>query len=117
MTGKYEYPSGPAAVTGGESEYTFYSNCVSWPEDKLDDLDAFSESAVPITYRTLRKHLGGRQTDELARRLGFSVPPEVGLTMRKDWAIEFVRGRCFGKTAYAVVWSGIEYVFVHRSTQ
>lgn len=77
--------------------YGFYSDCVSWPKSKVDDLIEMVDNALEITPKTLMKHIDSSGYEE----------------MIKDCCTSCYRSKLYGKRVYFFQWSAIEYVFTN----
>lgn len=65
-----------------------------------------------ITRRTFLKHADRDDRIELERAFGYAPHCQDSiLTMAKDWAVQYYRGKLHGETVYWINHSAIEYVF------
>ena len=78
-------------------------------------INAMQQAAKQITYGTLRRHLGAALV-EAERGLGYDVghKREIGLRMRKDWAVSYYRSTYQGQPCFYFVWSHIEHIFLQH---
>lgn len=91
---------------------TYYSNCVSWPEEDVDaegGLCDLVDACRTISRDTFLRHVDSKSRLEVERCLGYK--PHSGLTMRQDWAVSYHRSTLHGKPVYLFKHSAIEYVF------
>ena len=89
--------------------YQFTTTCV----DSTGPLiDAMTASAREVSYRTMRKYVGGALVD-VERALGYDVghKRETGLRMSKDWHVSYWRSTYNGRPCFYFVWSCIEHIF------
>lgn len=91
--------------------YSFYGDCVGWPEDKVNDLTEMIDSAIDISGKTFLKHVNRDDLKALEVALGYSTHPKQGLTMAGDCHVSYHRSKVFGKRCYFFKHSAIEYVF------
>ena len=89
----------------------YYSNCVNWPSNELEDLEALVDEARPITFRTLKRHVSARQLADLLKGLGYAANRHEGLTIETDYAVGFYKSKLKGNPAYYIQHSRIEHVF------
>jgi hypothetical protein len=90
---------------------SFFSDCVSWPEDQVDDLNAMIEAGKEITRATFLKSVDPEEMRRLEEQLGYERDPRKGLTMAKDFHVAYYRSTVRGCPAVYFVWSAIEQVF------
>lgn len=86
--------------------YTFKTDCVS---AKGRDIIAMMDSALEVTYETIRKHIA--DFADVCKMFGYAVGNEAGLHMRNDWHVRYYRSKYCGEKCYVIQHSGIEYVF------
>jgi hypothetical protein len=89
----------------------FFSDCVLWPEDQVDDLTAMIRAGQEISRATFLKSVDPVEMKELEQRLGYERDPRKGLTMAKDWHVAYYRSTVRGCPAVYFKWSAIEHVF------
>ena len=89
----------------------YLRNCVSWPEDDIDNLSKMIDDATDITRSTFLKHVNRASLKEIEQMLGYSEHPSQGLTMAGDWHVSYHRSKLNGKRVYYFRHSAIEYVF------
>jgi len=89
----------------------FFSDCVHWPEDQVDDLKAMIDASETISRATFLKSVDPAEMQNLEQQLGYERDPRKGLTMAKDWAVSYYRSTLLGCPAVYFVWSAIEHVF------
>jgi hypothetical protein len=89
----------------------FFSDCVSWPLDQVDDLSAMIRDGKEISRSTFLKSVNPEEMRDLERQMGYERDPRKGLTMAKDWAVAYYRSTVRGCPAVYFVWSAIEHVF------
>ena len=95
-----------------------YSNCVSWPKDKMAALEWLCENGVEINRADFLKRVSPSTMRNYERSLGYSPSgakkrPE-GMTMAEDWHVQYFRA-----PADEAVWfvhSAIEFVFAQSAT-
>jgi hypothetical protein len=88
---------------------TFYSSCVNWPKDQVNDLIKMIDNGRDITWKTFRKNIGFESFWELEHHLGY---PCGNLKLENDYAVSFHSGKYQGKKAYWCRHSAIEYVYI-----
>lgn len=89
----------------------FFSDCVHWPEDQVEDLNAMIREGKEITRTTFLKSVDPEEMKRLEQQLGYERDPRKGLTMAKDWHVGYYRSTVRGCPAVYFVWSAIEHVF------
>lgn len=89
----------------------FFSDCVNWPEDQVDDLNAMIRAGKDISRKTFLKSVDPEEMKELEQRLGYERDPRKGLTMANDYHIGYYKSTVRGCPAVYFVWSAIEHVF------
>lgn len=93
----------------------FFSNCVIWPRDDVQEpgglSDMISEARL-ITRRTFLRHVDREDQADLERQLGYAPhDPTSGLRMSNDWHVSYHRSKLHGARVYFFTHSAIEYVF------
>jgi len=93
--------------------YSYYSNCVSWPEDALVDggLSDMIDNAIDINRRTFRQYVDDSELADIEESLGYCWHPSQGLTMAGDYHVSYHRSKLHGKRVYYFRYSAIEFVF------
>lgn len=92
----------------------YYSNCVSWPSDDVDaegGLSDLIDGSIGTTRETFLKHVNRDDIQDMLTRMGYASHPRDGVTLKRDWAVSYGRGKLHGRTAYFMTHSLIEYVF------
>lgn len=87
----------------------WYKTCCIECDDCVDDLNRMIEEAVPITYRTMRRHCGG--LDTWAINHGYELHHTRGLTLKSDWHVGYFKSSFKGRPCYYLVWSAIEFIW------
>ena len=90
----------------------FYSSCMDWHPDKVDDLIEMINHNRQLSRKTFVKHVDKYELERLEESLGYADHLSRGLTMSADRYVTYHRSMLFGKTCYYFRWSAIEYVFV-----
>jgi hypothetical protein len=67
------------------------------------------DNQIEVTRKTFLKNVDKNAYKMIEKSLGY---PSGKLTMKKDWAVRYYKGKLHGKTAYWINHSAIEYVFV-----
>jgi hypothetical protein len=91
--------------------WVFHTTCV---DSDGPSINAMNASAVPLSYATLRKHLGSALV-EVEERLNYDVGrarPRNSLRMKNDWAVSYWRSTYQGKPCFFFRWSMIEHIFL-----
>lgn len=93
----------------GLSSFEFTTTCVNSTGPLIN---AMQEAAKEVSYRTMRKHVGGPMV-EMEQQLGYDVghKRETGLRMSKDWHVSYWRSTYDGRPCFYFVWSHIEHIF------
>ena len=91
--------------------FRFYSSCVSWPQDDVENLKEMIALRRSISRSTFVKHVDKRELGDLEERLGYASHHSQGLMMSQDWGVSYYKSKLQGKKVYFFVYSGIEYVF------
>lgn len=95
--------------------YQFYSDCVSWPSNDVDEgLIPLIDEGISITRATFLKHIETAELKEIEQQLGYDSHHSKGLTMAADWHVSYHRSKLHGQRVYYFKWSGIEHVFTHH---
>lgn len=100
--------------------FQFYRTCVNWPSDDVDEEGGLCDmisTCRKITRRTFLKHANRIDLAGLCRDLGYENHHNRGLTMAKDWHVQYRRGSLHGHRVYFFVHSAIEYVFKKEGSQ
>ena len=97
-------------------EYSFFNSCVNWDRSDVDapgGLRDMIDSGRHVTRATLRRNIGSSVLKAFEVEMGY---PCGRLTMAKDYAVSYSRGKMHGKRVYWINHYAIEYVF-HRNTE
>lgn len=87
--------------------YHYRTCCVN---STAELINALTDSAVEVTYRTFRKHCEG--LDGWADRMGYVKDPQHGgLHLSGDWSVSFHKGTYAGVPCYFIDHSRIEYIW------
>lgn len=89
----------------------FFSDCVNWPRDQVDDLSDMIHVGKDITRATFLKSVNPDEMRDLEKQLGYERDPRRGLTMAKDYHVAYYKSTLRGCPAVYFVWSAIEHVF------
>jgi len=89
----------------------FYSDCVNWPMNKVDQLNLIIDNAIDISRRTFLKHVDRDVLKSIETDLGYDSHYKQGLTMAADWAVSYHRSKFKDKFCYYFRYSAIEYIF------
>lgn len=89
----------------------FFSNCVSWPRDRVPELCEMIRANRVVSRRTFRRHVDTRELADIELGIGYERHHSQGLVMANDWAVSYHRSKLNGKTVYYFRHSAIEYVF------
>lgn len=76
--------------------FRFFSNCVNWPRDQVDDLNAMIRGGREITRTTFLKYVHPEEMRNIERELGYERDPRVGLTMANDFHVAYYRSTVRG---------------------
>lgn len=75
-------------------------------------IDAMTDAAREITYRTFRKTIGGEQVDEIAAQMKYDTGHERGgLRLSQDWYVSFHKSTYRGRPCVYMRHSAIEYIW------
>ena len=94
--------------------YRYFNSCVNWNRDDVyskGGLCDMIDSGRSITRATFRRNIGTETLSEFEHMMGY---PYGKLTMAKDYAVSYSKGKLHGKRVYWVNHSLIEYVFVNE---
>lgn len=86
--------------------HVYLTCCVDSTADKIN---ALVESAVPVSYRTFRRHCDPGECGAFAH---YETDPRNGLTLKNDGMVYYYRGTYRGVPCYFVDHSRIEYIWV-----
>ncbi len=90
--------------------YRYYDCCVNWPAADVDGgLCAMVDSGRTVRRATFIRNVGASLLSEFERLMRY---PMGKLTMARDYAVQYYRGKLHGRRVYWVNHSAIEYVFV-----
>ena len=95
-------------------KYRFYSDCVSWPRNQVNELCECIDDAIDISRKTFLKHVDRVEQESIERSLEYAGHWKQGLTAAADWGIRYQRSKLNGTRVYMFVQSGIEYIFVPK---
>ena len=84
----------------------FKGSCVELPGKFITEI---VDRSIPISYRTFRKYVSGKDLREMFTVYDWGV--KGGLHIQDDWAVSFYRSRYKKKFYYFVQWSGIEFIW------
>jgi hypothetical protein len=84
---------------------TFVGTCVHL---RPKDLDAYDDSARDIGYNRFRYYVGDEVIDELNSAPAYRGS---GLTIKKDYAVSYSRGKWRGRWAVCMMWSSIHHIW------
>jgi hypothetical protein len=102
------------ATRSARRQWFFETTCVNSDGPSINAMQ--SAAAVPITYRTLKKHLG-QALVEVEASLGYDTGSERGgLRMSKDWAVSYARSVYRGRPCLYFAWSRIEHIFLKEES-
>lgn len=73
------------------------------------DLDAFDESAQEISYEEFENIIGPVELERMEDELGYTGS---GLTLKKDWHVNFERGLWKGEPAVNLDWSRYHHIWL-----
>jgi hypothetical protein len=85
--------------------YQYNTCCV---DSDGPSINAMSERARPVTYRTFDRHC---DWTNWARGVGYSVGTERGLHLKNDYHVAYFKSVYRGEPCYYLVWSAIEVIF------
>lgn len=103
-----------ATAAAGSGLFHYYRNCVGWPRNDVNSsggLRDLIDDRLEITRATFLKYVDREELRELELAFGYASHPRQGLTMAKDWHVEYFRSKHHGEVCYGFKQSGIEYVF------
>ena len=83
--------------------------CISIPMSQVDDLNAMTDRARRITYRTARQHIGKNALALVFDNYDWGNGKY--LTMKRDWHVGYYKSTFRGKPCIYVKHSAIEYIF------
>ena len=95
-------------------DYHFFSNCVDWPRDKVQDLQSMIDAKKDITRKTFLRHVDKEELREIEHSLHYSNHYRQGMTMAQDYHVTYHTSICAGKRVYFFRHSCIEFVFMPR---
>ena len=89
-------------------------SCVDVPTTSctLDELMRLVDKARDISIATFKRALGKELVDEIRATYGYGRAGAKGLTLEGDYHIQFKTVRHRGQTAYVMVHSAIEHVYL-----
>lgn len=76
------------------NNYTFFCDCVRWPEERLEQLNCIIEHGRNITRRTFLKKVNREELFDFEQSAGYASHYKRGLTMAADWYV------CYQKSHY-----------------
>lgn len=88
-------------------KFVYYSNCVTWNPQHLEDLEKLIDEEVEIEYSELTANVSQKELDSI-----FPFYKDLPITLETDWSVKYFRSTLFGNTCYMVRHSAIEYVFI-----
>lgn len=103
----------PSSKARRDEKKTYLTNCVSWPMDSVNDLNAMIARAKPITLRTFRAQVDREELELIERQLGYVCRSwEKGLRLCNDYHVSYHRSTLEdGTRVVYLTHSAIEYVF------
>jgi hypothetical protein len=96
-------------------KYRYYKSCVDFSvaeASKPDGLLSMIDNNIEITRETFLSKVDRDEFEELSTRLGYSLHPKCGLTMKNDFHVTYHRSQFRGKRVYYFRHSAIEYIFI-----
>ncbi|MFN3261255.1 MAG: hypothetical protein ACE37J_11925 [Pikeienuella sp.] len=94
----------------------FYRSCVDWPKAKVGALEALLDGAATISPQTFSQATDAADRAAVYASLGFGRCNPI---MREHAAgsVEFGSGKVFGRRAYFMRHSRIEYIFLRPAKE
>jgi len=88
---------------------TYHTCCVA---STAESINAMTDAAVEITYRTFRKYAEG--LGEWSVEMGYVLRSnqDHGLTLRNDWHVSYHKSVYQGKPCVYLRHSAIEYIWI-----
>ena len=101
-----------------QKKYHFFNNCVNWRQSDVESeggLIDLIDSRKTITRATFLAKIHKEELQSIEADLGYAQHHTQGLTMTKDWHVEYFRSTHHGERVYGFRHSAIEYVFTAAS--
>jgi hypothetical protein len=93
-----------------KEKFEFYTDCVSLDSNSGHYIRDMVDSSEKITYETFLRNVNREEFYRMEKALGYGN--DIGLRMKKDWAVSFFKGIFRGKPCYYFDWSRIEHIFL-----
>ncbi len=90
-----------------KKEYSFFTSCVGYPQNKVNDLYNMIDAAIDIKPKTFFQYVDRKEVEQM---LGYDKIKDV-LKIDEDYSVSFHRSKFKGKRCYYVRWSAIEFIF------
>jgi hypothetical protein len=93
------------------NNFKFLTNCVCSDGESINDM-VDHEEQVDVTRREFLKATDKEIRDDVEHNmLGYAKHHTQGLTISKDWHVNYSKSYYQGKPCYYITWSAIEWIF------
>jgi len=104
-------------LKGDAMNYSYFCNCVGWDRNDVHadgGLCDMIDNGRTVSRATFKRNVGAGVLKDFETAMGY---PLGALTMARDFAVSYSRGKIHGRRVYWVNHSAIEYVFVPEDFQ
>ena len=74
-----------------------------------EDLDDYDDTEKEIGYNRFKYYVGQEEIDRIEVEYGYKGS---GITLKKDWAVRFSRGKWKGERAVCMMWSAYHHIWI-----
>jgi hypothetical protein len=82
--------------------------------DRVEALEAMTETAVESSYDQMVRHCAGLL--DWAVDHSYERHPNHGLTLKDDWHVAYYRSTFEGRKCYYLVYSAMEFIWCEKTT-
>ncbi len=88
----------------------YFCNCVHF-QGQVSDLQDMIQTGKEIKYKTFCLNVHPLDRIELELELGYKLDSREGLTIKKDYHVQYYTGKLCGEKVYWMKQSATEYIF------
>lgn len=96
-------------------DFVLWKSCETIPDGDLEAHQAMLHDSIDVTYETFRRNVGAHSLGEWAEAHGYVRDARHGLTLKKDWHVNYSRSTWNGVKCYYLTWSAFEFIWRGRN--
>jgi hypothetical protein len=96
-------------------DFVLWKACTDLTDDEIEAHRAMLHDSFDVTYETLRRNVGAHSLDGWAAAHGYVKDARHGLTLKKDWHVNYSRSTWNGVKCYYLTWSAFEFIWRGRN--